>query len=149
MLVNKKLISINLEVQDKTEAIKKLIAMIKEEGKIVSEEKFLNCVFAREQEFSTGVGNGIAIPHGRSETVKEAIIAFAKLNKRIDWNSIDDEKVDLIFLLGVPEKNTENLHLRILAQLSRKLMDEDFVKVLREAGTEQEIFNALSDIEVT
>lgn len=147
MLINKNLIVINMDAEDKNEAISKLITLIKTENKIISEEEFFSCVLHRENEFSTGVGNGIAIPHGKSETVKEAIVAFAKLNKKIDWNSIDSELVDLIFLLGVPEKNTENLHLKILAQLSRKLMDEDFVRMLREANTEQEIYNALSDIE--
>jgi PTS system fructose-specific IIA component len=137
-----------MEAEDKNEAIKKLIALIEKENKIISEEKFFSCVLDRENEFSTGVGNGIAIPHGKSETVKEAIIAFGKLNKRINWDSIDSELVDLIFLLGVPEKNTESLHLKILAQLSRKLMDEDFVKMLRDANTEQEIYKALSDIEI-
>jgi PTS system fructose-specific IIA component len=148
MLINRNLIALNMEAKDKNEALRELIALVKKENKIVSEEKFLDCVLLREKEFSTGVGNGIAIPHGRSETVNEALVAFAKLNNRIDWNSIDDELVDLIFLLGVPDKNTENLHLKILAQLSRKLMDEEFVKVLREARTEQEVFDALSDIEV-
>ena len=148
MLINKNLIAINMEAEDKNEAIKKLIVLIKKENKIDSEEKFFSSVLDRENDISTGVGNGIAIPHGKSETVKEALIAFAKLNKKIDWNSIDCELVDLIFLLGVPDKNTENLHLRILAQLSRKLMDEEFVKLLREADTEQEIYNILINIEV-
>jgi PTS system fructose-specific IIA component len=137
-----------MEAKDKDEALRELIALVKKESKIASEQDFLDCVMYREKEFSTGVGNGIAIPHGRSETVQEALVAFGKLNNRIDWNSIDSELVDLIFLLGVPDKNTENLHLKILAQLSRKLMDEEFVKVLREASTEQEVFDALSDIEV-
>lgn len=148
MLINKNLIALNMEVKDKIEALRELIALVKKENKINSEEQFLDCVLHREKEFSTGVGNGIAIPHGRSETVKEAIVAFAKLNKRIDWNSMDSEQVDLIFLLGVPDKNTENLHLKILAQLSRKLMDEDFVKVLRESRSQQEVFDVLNDIEV-
>ncbi|MDF2881749.1 MAG: putative IIA-like nitrogen-regulatory protein PtsN [Clostridiaceae bacterium] len=147
MLINKNLIVINMDAKDKKEAINKLIALIKSENKIDSEEEFLKCVLKRESEFSTGVGNGIAIPHGRSETVKEAIVAFGKLNKKIDWNSIDSELVDLIFLLGVPEKNTENLHLKILAQLSRKLMDENFVSQLRDANTEQEIYSLLCHIE--
>jgi PTS system fructose-specific IIA component len=147
MLINKNLIAIDMEVKDKNEAIKKLIALAKKEGKITSEEEFLSSVLNRETEFSTGVGNGIAIPHGRSEAVSEAMVVFAKLNNRIDWNSIDSELVDLIFLLGVPDKNTENLHLKILAQLSRKLMDEEFVSVLRQAKTEQEVFEALRDIE--
>lgn len=147
MLVNKKLIVINLEAEDKNEAIGKLISMTKNEDKIISEEDFLSCVLQREKEFSTGIGNGIAIPHGKSETVKEAIIAIAKLKKAIDWESIDSGLVDLIFLLGVPERNKENLHLKILAQLSRKLMDEEFVEMLRNAATEQEIYNALCDIE--
>lgn len=148
MLINRNLIALNMEAKDKNEALRELIGLVQKENKIASEEKFLDCVLHREKEFSTGVGNGIAIPHGRSETVNEALVAFAKLNNRIDWNSVDDELVDLIFLLGVPDKNTENLHLKILAQLSRKLMDEEFVKVLREARTEQEVFDALSDIEV-
>lgn len=148
MLINKNLIITDMDVEDKSEAIKRLITLIKTENKINSEEEFYKCVLYREGEFSTGVGNGIAIPHGKSETVKEAIVAFARLNKKIDWSSIDNELVDLIFLLGVPEKNTENLHLKILAQLSRKLMDEDFVKKLRGASTKQEIYNALSEIEV-
>lgn len=148
MLINKNLIALNMEAKDKDEVLRELIALVKKEGKITSEEQFLECVLHREEEFSTGVGNGIAIPHGRSETVSGALIAFAKLNNRIDWNSMDSELVDLIFLLGVPDKNTENLHLKILAQLSRKLMDEDFVKALRDASTEQEVFDALSDIEV-
>ncbi len=148
MLINKNLIVLNMEAKGKHEILRELIALIKKEGKITSEEQFLECVLHREKEFSTGVGNGIAIPHGRSETVNEALVAFAKLNNRIDWNSVDDELVDLIFLLGVPDRNTENLHLKILAQLSRKLMDEDFVKVLREAHTEQEVFDALRDVEV-
>jgi fructose PTS system EIIA component len=147
MLINKNLILVNIDAEDKNQAINKLIALIKSENKITSEEKFLSCVLERESEFSTGVGNGIAIPHGKSETVKEAIVAFAKLNKRIDWDSIDSEGVDLIFLLGVPEKNTENLHLKILAQLSRKLMDEDFVRLLRDANTQQEVYDALCEIE--
>ncbi|MFL0268621.1 PTS sugar transporter subunit IIA [Candidatus Clostridium radicumherbarum] len=148
MLINKNLIVPDMDVEDKSEAIKRLITLIKTENKISSEEEFYKCVLNREGEFSTGVGNGIAIPHGKSDTVNEAIVAFAKLNKKIDWSSIDNELVDLIFLLGVPEKNTENLHLKILAQLSRKLMDEDFVKKLRGAQTKQEIYNTLSEIEV-
>lgn len=147
MLINKNLIVINLEAEDKHDAISKLISMAKSEDKITSEEEFFQCVLKREKEFSTGIGCGIAIPHGKSETVKEAIIAFAKLKKGIDWEAMDSGSVDLIFLLGVPEINKENLHLKILAKLSRKLMDEDFVKILRDSCTAQEVYEALKDIE--
>lgn len=147
MLINKNLIVINLEAENKRDAISKLISMAKSEDKITSEDDFFQCVLKRESEFSTGIGNGIAIPHGKSETVKEAIVAFAKLKKGIDWEAMDCGPVDLIFLLGVPERNKENLHLKILAQLSRRLMDEDFVRTLRDSWTEQEVYEVLKDIE--
>jgi PTS system fructose-specific IIA component len=149
MLINRNLIVLDLDAKCKTEVIKKMIDLAYKEDRIISKEDFLKCVLEREEEISTGVGNSIAIPHGKSETVKEALIVFAKLKNGIDWESMDSEKVDLIFLLGVPERNKENLHLKILAQLSRKLMDEDFVKLLRNAATGDEVYYILSSIEAS
>lgn len=147
MLINKNLIVVDLDTNDKYDAINKLIALVEKEKKVESKDKFMECVLQREKEFSTGIGSGIAIPHGKSDTVREAIIAFAKLKKPIEWGAIDSGTVDLLFLLGVPENNKDNLHLRILAQLSRKLMDEEFVKLLRNSDTVQKVYDVLRCIE--
>jgi PTS system fructose-specific IIA component len=146
MLISKELIILNLDIKDKNDVIYKLACLAEEAGKIISMEDYFNDVLAREISFTTGIGNGIAIPHGKSNSVEETIVVFAKLKKAIDWNSLDDRPVDIVFLLGIPNDNTDNLHLKILAQLSRKLMNEDFVNSLRSAITQQEVFELLADI---
>lgn len=146
MLISKELIILNLETKDKNDVILKLTGLAHEAGKIISMKDYFNDVLAREISFTTGIGNGIAIPHGKSNSVEETFVVFAKLKKAIDWNSLDDKPVDIVFLLGIPNDNTDNLHLKILAQLSRKLMNEEFVNSLRGAVTKQEVFELLSDI---
>jgi PTS system fructose-specific IIA component len=90
------------------------------------------------------VGNGIAIPHGKSSAVKEAMVIYAKLAEPIDWD--DEDMVDMVFMLGVPEDKGNNLHLEILAKLSRNLMDEEFINKLRESKSPKEVFDRLSNI---
>ncbi|HHY80103.1 MAG TPA: PTS sugar transporter subunit IIA [Thermoanaerobacter sp.] len=149
MLINKNLVTLNLEAKNKEEAIIKLAELAQKEGKIISVDEYVKSVLEREKAYTTGVGNGIAIPHGKSKTVKEAMIVFGKTSKGIEWDSLDGKPVNLIFLLGVPEENVDNVHLKILSQLSRKLMNDSFIEMLKKAVTVEEILNALSDIQVS
>ncbi|HAA64577.1 MAG TPA: PTS mannose transporter subunit IIAB [Thermoanaerobacter sp.] len=149
MLINKNLVTLNLEAKNKEEAIIKLAELAQKEGKITSVEEYARSVFDREKAYTTGVGNGIAIPHGKSKAVKEAMIVFGKTTDGIEWDSLDGKPVNLIFLLGVPEENVDNVHLKILSQLSRKLMNDSFIEMLKKAVTVEEILNALSDIRVS
>ncbi|SNX54325.1 fructose PTS transporter subunit IIA [Thermoanaerobacterium sp. RBIITD] len=128
MIINENLIMLNLKAKSKEDAIIELSKLAKKEGKITSIDVYTKSVFDREKTYTTGVGNGIAIPHGKSEAVKEAMIVFGKTNDGIEWESLDGKPVNIIFLLGVPDKNVNNLHLKLLSQLSRKLMNEDFVE---------------------
>ncbi|AIS51805.1 PTS system mannose-specific EIIBCA component ManP [Thermoanaerobacter kivui] len=123
--------------------------LAQKEGKITSVEEYARSVLDREKAYTTGVGNGIAIPHGKSKAVKEAMIVFGKTTDGIEWDSLDGKPVNLIFLLGVPEENVDNVHLKILSQLSRKLMNDSFIEMLKKAVTVEEILNALSDIQVS
>jgi fructose PTS system EIIA component len=149
MLINENLIVLNLNAKDKNDAILELAALAHKDGKIISIDEYIESVFEREKSYSTGVGNGIAIPHGKSKAVKEAMIVFGKLAGGIEWDSLDDKPVDLIFLLGVPDQNVDNLHLKILSQLSRKLMNDDFIELLRNAKTSSDVMTVLSDIKVS
>lgn len=149
MLINENLIVLNLNAKDKNDAILELATLAQKDGKIISIDEYIESVFEREKSYSTGVGNGIAIPHGKSKTVKEAMIVFGKLTDAIEWDSLDDQPVDLIFLLGVPDQNVDNLHLKILSQLSRKLMNDDFIELLRNAKTSKDVMTVLSDIKVS
>lgn len=146
MLIDKELIILDIEAKSKIDVIKIMTTIALEAGKISSLNGFIEDVLVREKDYSTGIGEGIAIPHAKSKNVKEAMVLFGKLKEKIDWNSIDGNPVEVIFLFGVPEENVNNLHLKLLSKLSRKLMDEDFVKLLKASKSEDEIFEVLKDI---
>ena len=146
MLIDSNLIILNMKAENKNEAISNLASSAFKADKISSLEGFIEDVLEREKHYSTGIGEGIAIPHAKSKYVKEAMILFGKLQENIDWDSIDGKPVEVVFLLGVPEENVNNLHLKLLSQLSRKLMDEEFIKLLKNSKTQDEIFKALKDI---
>lgn len=148
MLINEKLILLDMDAKDKVDAIHQLTAVAQQAGKLSSVDNFTTSVLEREKSFSTGVGNGIAIPHGKSEDVKEVMIVFGKARRGVEWDSYDGNPVNMIFLLGVPAENVNNIHLTILSQLSRKLMEDDFIESLKNATTTQEILNVLHSIQV-
>lgn len=100
----------------------------------------------REAEFSTGVGDGIAIPHCRLESIRQPSVFFAHLEQPIRWSS--EEEVDLILVLAVPQSNAENTHIRLLSQLARKLVDEVFVSQLRELDQPAAVYALFNDIQL-
>jgi PTS system fructose-specific IIA component len=148
MLIDEKLIKLNVEAGGKEEVIRELALFAAREGKITSEEDYIQSVMEREQSCTTGIGNGIAIPHGKSKGVKEATIVFGRVPKGVEWNAMDGNPVEMIFLLGIPEDNVDNLHLKVLSQLARKIMDDDFTASLRSAKSVQEVMTILSCISI-
>lgn len=120
-MFSKERVSFDLKATNKDEAIKELIEILYEDGKIIDKEKFREAVLKREEEFSTGIGMGIAIPHGKSSAVREASIAFGRSNKGVDYESMDDKPAHLFFLIAVPEESSD-VHLKALSEISRKLM---------------------------
>ncbi|MBP2071924.1 MAG: fructose system component [Thermoanaerobacterium sp.] len=148
MIINENMIILDLEAKDKESAILELAKQALKEDKITSVDDFAKSVFEREKTYTTGVGNGIAIPHGKSDAVKEAMIVFGKSSHGIEWESLDGKPVNIIFLLGVPDKNVSDIHLKILSQLSRKLMNDEFVERLKMADAKDDVLEALSDINI-
>lgn len=146
MLMNRDLIVLELAATSKEEAIEALCRLAYKEHKINSIDDFTKSVFMRENMISTGVGRGIAIPHGKSKAVKEPIIVFGKLKEGVQWSKEDNELVKLIFLIGVPEDKANDIHLKLLAKLSRMLMQEEFINTLKEASSIEEVFKTLSCI---
>jgi len=146
MLIEQNLIELDLKAKNRDEAIEELSNMAFKAEKISSVEEFMNSVLEREKSYTTGVGNGIAIPHGKCDAVKEVTVVFGRSNCGIEWDSLDGKPVYLVFLLGIPAENAENTHLKILSQLSRKLMDENFVQTLKAASSKDEILYVLNEI---
>ncbi|MDK2902204.1 MAG: fructose system component [Clostridiales bacterium] len=144
MLINENLIDMNLEANTKEEVIKKLAQMAYKEGRVNDIDRYIEAVLKREAEYSTSVGFGVAIPHGKTDAVNEPFLGFAKV-KGIDWSAPDEKPVDLIFIIGVPEAQAGNEHLKILAKLSRRLMKDDFRQLLRQASSKTDILAAVQE----
>lgn len=145
-IINKNLINTNLKGNTKKEVISELAQMIDNEGRLSSFEAYCNNVFEREEMSTTGIGFGIAIPHGKCMEVNVPTVAFGRKNDGIDWQSLDSEPAKIVFLIAVPDESESNLHLKILAALSRKLMDEDFREELINIDDEESILKMMQEL---
>ena len=139
-MIDERIVSFGLDVKDKEEAIQKICKMMYDAGKVTSYEKYLQGVKDRELEFETGMGNGIAIPHCKSDCVKEAAFTLVKLNQKIEWGSLDGEPVDYVIMLAAPN-SADNVHLKMLSSLAVGLMDDDFREALKDATDVDQIID--------
>ena len=130
----------------KQDALDKMVDLMAKSGKINDVETYRKGVYAREEESTTGIGEGIAIPHCKSDAVDRPGLAAMVLPDGVDFDSLDGEKVDLIFLIAAPNTK-ENVHLDVLSKLSVLLMDEDFTKNLRSAKTVEEFLSIIDAAE--
>ncbi|MFG6147890.1 fructose-specific PTS transporter subunit EIIC [Halobacillus sp. B23F22_1] len=139
------LIRFDITDSNKENVIRKLTEQLYDEGYLTSRDDFYKEVLEREKLSATGFEAGLAIPHGKSEAVKKAGFAVARLSTPIeDWESIDpDNKVELVFLLAIPEGEAGSTHLNLLAELSTRLMDKSYYQRLMEAANSNEFIEAL------
>lgn len=137
-------IVLNLKAFTKEEVIEQLSEILWKNGFIQDVSEFVNDVTERESQMTTGIGNGLAIPHGKSNSVFKSAVIFAKTDKEIEWNSLDEKPVNIIFLLAITNQDGDNEHLKLLADISGKLMDDDFVELIRKASTSEEIKKLLT-----
>lgn len=139
-------IDLNGKVTGKNEALDAMVALMTKSGKINDVEKYRKGVYAREEEGTTGIGEGIAIPHCKSDAVSRPGLAAMVIKDGVDFDALDGGKVDLIFLIAAP--NTEdNVHLDVLSKLSVLLMDENFTSGLRNAKTVEEFLSVIDRAE--
>ncbi len=140
------LIFVNQDFKSKKEAIEFLVNQLYKEGKLKSKEMFLQAVLEREKLSETGMDLGLAIPHGKSDSVKSATYAVATLRNPIkDWESIvPDNQVTVIFLLAIPSSQSGDTHLEILGELMEKAGDEDFINRIKNAKTREEVYSNLA-----
>ncbi|CCC58142.1 MULTISPECIES: PTS sugar transporter subunit IIA [Caloramator] len=143
MMFSKERVSFDLKARTKEEAIDELIEMLYKDGKLKDKESFKRAVLKREEEFSTGIGMGIAIPHGKDSSVVEPCITFGVSKNGIDFDSMDGKPAHIFFLISVPE-DAADTHLHILSFISRKLMHEDVRQKLFNAKDFEDVINAFN-----
>ncbi|EOH72059.1 PTS sugar transporter subunit IIA [Enterococcus malodoratus] len=132
-------INFDLAATDKQAAISELANTFVTEGVVNNENVYLEAVMKREEESTTGIGFGVAIPHGKSAAVTEASLAFGRSQAGIQYDSMDGKPVHLMFLIAVPETSNDE-HLKILSKLSRKLMHDDIRQKLMTVTDVEEIY---------
>lgn len=137
-VVNADIINLNISAVNKEDAIRQMACMLYENDYISNVNGFICDVFKREALGITGMGNGIAIPHGESTYVNKTGISIGKLNTKIDWESLDDDKVDLIFLFCVNKDTYNKEHLKMLTEIAKKLADPELLEKLKEIDDEKE-----------
>ena len=142
--LNCNLIFLDLDAANKDVAIAQLVELMSQNMELDNPAEFLNIVQQREKLGNTGIGHGIALPHARSNSVKEIVIAMARLTKGVEFDSDDKIPVRLIFLIGTP-LNSVGEYLKALARLSRLLRGDDFRKKLLTAETSQDICDIFNE----
>jgi len=128
----------SLKSEHKDDVIREIAAVMAKTGKIKDQRGFSEAILEREALGSTGIGHNVAIPHSRTDTVDGFIIGFGRAQNGIDFNALDGEKVNLVFLMGANPSEL-NLYLRLLAELSKLLMQESFRRALVTAVTPQDV----------
>jgi len=133
-----------LRSRDKEGVLRELVELLAKRGKVKKAEKALEVLFEREKLGSTGIGEGVAIPHGKLSEIDRIICAFGRSTQGVNFDAVDGNPVHLVFLLLAPEDSTTE-HLKALARLSRLLKDPLFRKRLLDAKDQQEIYQIIVD----
>lgn len=142
-MLTKDCINLNLTSNTKLEVIDELVNILDKAGKLNNKEEFKNAILAREAQSSTGLEEGIAIPHGKTSAVKTPSIAFGLSKKGIDYDSLDGEPSKLFFMIAAPADATDS-HIETLSQLTMMLLEDDVREALLNAKTAEDVFKALN-----
>lgn len=145
-LLNKKSIAINPKVTSKEGAIDKLVDLMSLSGNLNNKDEYKKAVLDREELSTTGIGDGIAIPHAKTSAVKDAGLAAMVVNDGVDYDSLDGQPAKLFFMIAAPD-GENNLHLEVLARLSTMLMDENFRNRLLNAKSEEHFIKLIDEFE--
>tara|TARA_R110001583_G_scaffold16561_22_gene68003 strand:- start:16642 stop:17220 length:579 start_codon:yes stop_codon:yes gene_type:complete len=145
-LTNSALINLQTTFTDRDEAIRALADQLDQQGKLHDKALYLEAVYEREAHGATALGEGLAVPHGKSDAVKEASFAVATLKNTIQWPGMDEdeiEEVNLIFLLAIPNAEAGSTHMKILTDLTSALIDDDVREAVLRATSADELIKLL------
>ena len=147
-LLSEQVIRTNLPGTSKNDVINAIIDLAASQDRVLDKEKVRKAIFEREQIMSTGVGAGFAIPHAKSDAVSDIVAAFAVTAEPIDYQSLDDQPVRIVFLL-VGRENMVGPHIKLLSRISRLMNNEEFRRRLLEAATPKDVLEIFRKEEAT
>ncbi len=142
--LNKKAVSANLKATDKEGVIKEMVDLLSKADEIKGKDELIKALLAREALGSTGIGQGLGIPHAKTHNVKNLVAAFGLSHKGVNFDSLDGEPAYIFFLLIAPEESA-GPHLKALARISRMLKDKYFRELLRKAKDEKDVLRIIQE----
>ena len=145
-LLKEKFIKLDLQAVDKKKALQEIVDCIAVAGKVKDKKNIFSIIIKRETLGSTGIGNGVAIPHARSAKLDDFILAFARQDKGVEFGALDGEKTYLFFMLVSPEEQV-GVHLKLLAEISHLVKDKFIVDRLKTAKDKKEILKIIETYE--
>ena len=145
-LLDTKYILTDFKSENKVDIINELIDLLQDDERIIDLEEVRRCVFDRENIMSTGVGKGFAIPHGKTNSINDIIAAFGRSKNPVEYNSLDGEPVQLIFLL-VGKDNLVGKHIKLLSRISRLMNNDEFRQNLVNADSKEAILKIFEEEE--
>lgn len=145
-VIKKDMIFLQQDNTDMKSILNLLVNKAKEINLVTESDDYLDSVLKREKEVSTAIGYEVAIPHGKSSAVTEPFIGFLTTSKTFQWSSDDEEKVNMVFLIGVSDENKDNIHLKFISNLSKKLLDDEFRSQLQTALDIEEAYKILTSV---
>lgn len=137
------LITLSLKGRTKEEVIDELSDLLTKNGDVIDKKGFMDDVFKREKEGETGIGQGVAIPHGKSKAVRNTTIAIGLSNYPISWETLDNKPVTAVILFAVRDQDANTLHLKLLQQVAILLSDNAFIEKLHNAKTKEKVIELL------
>ena len=146
-LITKKSINLNVKASNKKDIIEQAVELMEQNGNINNKEEYLKLVMKREEEGSTGVGEGIAIPHGKGNVISKPGLVAMVIPDGVDFEALDGKPVKLLFLIAAPDSK-DNLHLEVLSRLSALLMNEKFRKDLLNAKSKEEFLKIIDEADI-
>lgn len=144
--INENLISLNLTAKNKEELLREVATLISKSENIKDEKEILNALEKREQIGSTGIGKNVAIPHAKTEAAERLTISFGITKDKIDFKSLDGEKVNIFFIFASPLRDSQ-IYLKVLARISRLIREDGFRSKLLACKTPQEVITIISEEE--
>jgi PTS system fructose-specific IIC component len=144
--LTRRTVKVGLDARDKESAIREMAGLLARSGRVADVAELVRTALRREEQGTTGLGEEIAIPHAKTDAVTAPVVGFARSGEGVEWGSPDGTRARLVFMIAVPEAAAGDEHLRILALLSRKLMDAAFRERLLDAADERAVLEVLREV---
>lgn len=144
-LMNENCLSFDVELQSKEDVFQYLSEQLFQEQYISSKEEFLTALYYRESLSETGLGDGIAIPHGKTDCVEKAGIAFVRLRNAIPWESLDGKPISYVFMLAIPHQGGDDAHIRMISELARSLIRPKVIQKLSVTNSAKELLACFAE----